>query len=264
MDRGYLELHRFVSKDRTKFFDFIIPVVPVVDGSNSYDQFIKHLTDGGIFGLFDEPFLQGLSLYIDDMRILKISATSFFLIYNSRLNIIELDHNKLMSMIAYKNLFPRDFSDLQLGKGFVFTLFDKKEQFIAEKIAQLEADIEVVKTRIEAVKSEHLTSIEELDLVTANKRERIEYDTQSYSYNAQINQQRQDSIRELDAKYATRKQAIEDREKDRIPVMESNIRKLEAEIAKIKNETLREIITRENISEIFSVTSKNEIGIISD
>ncbi|WP_310602515.1 YobI family P-loop NTPase [Anaerosporobacter sp.] len=33
----------FVSKDRTKFFDFIIPIVPVVDGSNSYDQFMKHL-----------------------------------------------------------------------------------------------------------------------------------------------------------------------------------------------------------------------------
>ena len=32
----------FVSKDRTKFFDYIVPVVPVVDSSNSYDQFISH------------------------------------------------------------------------------------------------------------------------------------------------------------------------------------------------------------------------------
>ena len=30
----------FVSKDRTKFFDYIIPVVPVIDGSNSYNQLI--------------------------------------------------------------------------------------------------------------------------------------------------------------------------------------------------------------------------------
>ena len=30
----------FVTKERTKFFDFIIPIVPVLDGSNSYDQFI--------------------------------------------------------------------------------------------------------------------------------------------------------------------------------------------------------------------------------
>lgn len=253
----------FVSKDRTKFFDFIIPIVPVVDGSNSYDQFIEHLTDGGVFGLFDELFLQGLSLYVDDMRILK-NICNEFLIYNSRLNIIELDHNKLMAMIAYKNLFPRDFSDLQLGKGFVFTLFDKKEQFLAEKIAHVGDDIEVAKARIEAAKSEHLTSIDELDLVMLNRKERIEKDTQSYNYNAQIGQLRKNSIREMNAEYNTRKQAIEDREKDQISVIKSNICNLEAEIAKIKNKTLREVITRENISEIFSVTSKNEIGIKSD
>lgn len=61
----------FVSKDRTKFFDYIIPVVPVVDSSNSYDQFISHFKEGGLFDKFDESFLQGLSLYIDDMRLLK-------------------------------------------------------------------------------------------------------------------------------------------------------------------------------------------------
>lgn len=253
----------FVSKDRTKFFDFIIPVVPVVDGSNSYDQFIKCLTDGSVFELFDEPFLQGLSLYIDDMRILK-NICNEFLIYNSRLNIIELDHSKLMAMIAYKNFFPRDFNDLQLGRGFVFTLFDKKDKFITEKIARLEADIDVARARIEAVESEHLAKIDELNLVKANKLGIIENENRSYPYYEQIRQRRQNSIQELDAEYATRKQVIEDREKDLVSVIESNIRNQEAEIDKIKNESLREIITRENISEIFSVTSKNEIGIISD
>ena len=61
----------FISKDRTKFFDYIVPVVPVVDSSNSYDQFISHLKKGGLFEKFNENFLQGLSLYIDDMRLLK-------------------------------------------------------------------------------------------------------------------------------------------------------------------------------------------------
>ena len=57
----------FDSKDRTKFFDYIIPVVPVVDSSNSYDQFISQLKSAGTFEKFDKSFLQGLSLYIDDM-----------------------------------------------------------------------------------------------------------------------------------------------------------------------------------------------------
>ena len=42
----------FISKDRTKFFDYIMPVVPVIDSSNSYDQFIAHFKAGGIFELF--------------------------------------------------------------------------------------------------------------------------------------------------------------------------------------------------------------------
>ncbi|HIF6775982.1 TPA: hypothetical protein ACX37Z_004963, partial [Serratia marcescens] len=44
----------FISKDRTKFFDYIIPVIPVVDSSNSYDQFISHFDGGGILKLFNE------------------------------------------------------------------------------------------------------------------------------------------------------------------------------------------------------------------
>ena len=112
----------FVSKDRTKFFDYIIPVVPVVDSSNSYDQFISHLKRGGIFEKFNESFLQGLSLYIDDMRLLK-NIYNEFVVYYNRLNITELDCNKMLAIVAYKNLFPRDFADLQLNQGFVYALF---------------------------------------------------------------------------------------------------------------------------------------------
>ncbi|MDK3423206.1 hypothetical protein L6161_26260, partial [Escherichia coli] len=79
----------FISKDRTKFFDYIIPVIPVVDSSNSYDQFITHFDGGGILKLFNERFLQGMSLYIDDMRILKNIYNEFQIYYN-KLNTTEL------------------------------------------------------------------------------------------------------------------------------------------------------------------------------
>lgn len=71
----------FVSKDRTKFFDYIIPIVPVVDSSNSYDQFISHFKKSGTYEKFDENFLQGLSLYIDDMRLLKNIYNEFLIYY---------------------------------------------------------------------------------------------------------------------------------------------------------------------------------------
>ena len=70
----------FVTKDRTKFFDYIIPIVPVLDGTNSYDQFIRHLKQGNILEKFDSTFLQRLALYIDDMRVLK-NVYNEFLVY---------------------------------------------------------------------------------------------------------------------------------------------------------------------------------------
>ena len=72
----------FVSKDRTKFFDYIIPIVPVVDGSNSYDQFIEHLKNNNLQNELDSKFLQGLSLYVDDMRLLKNICNEFLVYYN--------------------------------------------------------------------------------------------------------------------------------------------------------------------------------------
>ena len=106
----------FVTKDRTKFFDYIIPIVPVLDGSNSYDQFIRHLKRGKIYEKFDFVFLQRLSLYIDDMRVLK-NIYNELLVYINRLNNTDLNWDKMLAIIVYKNIFPRDFCDLQLNRG---------------------------------------------------------------------------------------------------------------------------------------------------
>ena len=41
----------------------------------------------------------------------------------------------MLAIIAYKNLFPRDFGDLQLNQGFVYTLFSKKDEFIQSPVS---------------------------------------------------------------------------------------------------------------------------------
>lgn len=131
----------FQSKDRTKFFDIIIPVVPVIDASNSYDKFLEIFKEGKIDNLFDERFLQKLSLYIDDMRLL-INIYNEFVIYRKQLmrKLDDIDAkalvnpNKLLALIAYKNIFPKDFSDLQKSKGFVYTIFLKREDYLKNRI----------------------------------------------------------------------------------------------------------------------------------
>lgn len=241
----------FVSKDRTKFFDYIIPIVPVVDSSNSYDQFISHFKKGGFFEKFDESFLQGLSLYIDDMRLLK-NIYNEFVIYFNRLNITELDCNKMLAIIAYKNLFPRDFADLQLNQGFVCTLFNNKEQFIAEEVKRLSEKISEIGHKIELAKNEHLKTIKELDAAFEDKKPIDCWN-------------RKQDLSAADAKnYAERKQAIETRLNNAIPDLESKKLSLEQELILIQNKPLCDIITRDNINKIFSITSTNEIGCITD
>lgn len=154
----------FVSKDRTKFFDFIIPVIPVVDSSNSYNQFIDLLKENNLFEKFDESFLQGLSLYIDDMRLL-INICNEFLIYINRLNITELDYNKMLAIITYKNIFPRDFSELQVNRGFIYSLFSKKSEYIELAKNDLEKRISEKEIQIKNAQNELLESIQELDSI---------------------------------------------------------------------------------------------------
>ncbi|MGL5412953.1 YobI family P-loop NTPase [Cetobacterium sp.] len=60
----------FILKDRIKFFDFIIPIIPVMDNSNSYDKILE-LFDKEYRKELNKYFLQDISLYIDDMRLLK-------------------------------------------------------------------------------------------------------------------------------------------------------------------------------------------------
>ncbi len=252
----------FVSKDRTKFFDYIVPVVPVVDSSNSYDQFISHFKKGGIFEKFDESFLQGLSLYIDDMRLLK-NIYNEFVIYFNRLNITELDCNKMLAIIAYKNLFPRDFADLQLNQGFVYTLFSKKDNFIEDEITEMKKAIDERQQRISSSKKEHLMSMRELNAAFADKY------LEGYNWSQKSDNDLSDFVMNYlrgnnKSEYMSRKQILDDKLSGNSIELHQEILNLEQNVIEIKNKQLHQIITRDNIDTIFTITSTNEIGYVTD
>lgn len=144
----------FSTKDRTKFFDFIIPVIPVVDSSNSYNKLLEFLKQY----LEEKPriskdFLEGLSLYIDDMRLLKNICNEFHL-YFTKLNNTELSANKMLALISYKNLFPQDFSNLHINQGFVFYLFRNKHIYIEKEKEKLANELSNRESLIERLKLE--------------------------------------------------------------------------------------------------------------
>ncbi|HDP6408863.1 TPA: hypothetical protein P6185_001345 [Escherichia coli] len=239
----------FISKDRTKFFDYIIPVIPVVDSSNSYDQFITHFDGGGILKLFNERFLQGMSLYIDDMRILKNIYNEFQIYYN-KLNTTELDCNKMLAIIAYKNIFPRDFSELQLNQGMVYTIFSEKDNLIIEEIKKIEKDIRDRKKEIEAINDEILNSSQEVDAI---------YDKELSRYNNHPHYNQAEKA-DIAKRRAARKESVENKFNGKIEEINELISRSRESLVDSRNKRLKEVITRENIDEIFKLTYTNEIG----
>ncbi len=249
----------FISKDRTKFFDYIIPIVPILDSSNSYEQFLKHLKDGNLLDKFNQSFLQSLSLYVDDMRILK-NIYNEFVVYIHRLNTTDLDWNKMMAMIVYKNLFPRDFSDLQLARGFVFALFEQKPLLIKKAFESAHESRKELLDRIKCAKKEILTSQQELDDAYAAKNGRLP--REGY-YNHLTPQGK-----ELEEQYYTelpkRKQAVQDNLDGNLSKLESELAEIEHDITLTQTKPLKDFVTRENIGSIFSLCHTNEIGVVNE
>lgn len=279
----------FITKNRTKFFDFIIPVVPVIDSSNSYDQFIEHFKQGGIFHLFNENFLQGLSLYVDDMRILK-NIYNEFIIYHSRLNSTELNINKLLAIVVYKNIFPRDFSDLQLGKGYVHTLFASKNEFIEQRLQDIDLQIKKINDDINSSNDEMLNSIDELDaayllvnvhvtniagnnvsayktrtqLIRAIKENKDAVYHQTYYQNLKMDVTHELKKLTENPEYIKRKEVIERKTNNQLEKLKAELQKLQAHKPIVENSHLQELITKENINTIFSVVYTNEIGEVNN
>ena len=250
----------FVSKDRTKFFDYIIPIVPIMDSSNSYEQFLKHLKEGNLLDKFNQSFLQSLSLYVDDMRILK-NIYNEFIVYFNRLNITDLDCDKMMAIIAYKNLFPRDFSDLQLARGFVFALFEQKPRLIEESLKSAKGQRQELLDRIEWAKKETLISQEELVDAYDAKNNRLP--KQPYNRNI-LTEESQKKKQQYDAELSKRRQAVQDNLEGNLPKLESELAEIEHHIALTQTKSLKEFITRENIDGIFSIIHTNEIGEVNE
>lgn len=263
----------------------MIPIVPVVDGTNSYDQFIDHFIKGGIIQTFDQDFLQGLSLYIDDMRILK-NIYNEYVIYHDRIQSTELDCNKLLAMIAYKNIFPRDFSELQLSRGFVHNLFAKKLNFIEEEKCRLETEILKRQKQIQAAENEVCILIDELDVIFFQFDGMLEIDGTGegsyesraafiramknnpdniYRRNIHGNRYRFNFIEEYnkmsqDAKYIERKQATENKSVSMLEKLKQEVNELLKTKTLLESKKLREIINKQNINKIFITTFTNEIG----
>jgi ribosomal protein S8 len=133
-------------KVRTKFFDFIIPIVPVISWSNSLVKLSEKLRAPELNLEISDQFIAGVTQYIDDMRALK-NIFNEFMLYQATLQVPASRHQKLLAIIIYKNIFPKDFAALHEQQGIIHDVFQAKETIRKKMISLKDKEIESVKTR---------------------------------------------------------------------------------------------------------------------
>ena len=151
----------FKDKARTKFFDFIVPIIPVITSTNSEQLLIDKLKESNNENLFSDNFIRDISLYIDDMRVLK-NIYNEFILYKNKLATVDLNQEKLFSFIIYKNLYPEDFAELHYDKGMIFDVFSNKRNLISILGQDITNRLKELEEIIEEVNNEHLLNIQEL------------------------------------------------------------------------------------------------------
>lgn len=119
----------FEEKEKTKFFDFIIPIIPVINTINSKEILIDKLKENNLYNELDLEYIKDIALYIDDMRTLN-NIVNEFNIYREVINISNLIQEKLFSIVILKNMYPKEFAGLQEGKGIIYDIFHNKKERI--------------------------------------------------------------------------------------------------------------------------------------
>lgn len=151
------------AKERTKFFDCIIPIIPYVNVSNSAAHFVEcfkpyigeNLTDLHLSCISD------IAPFVCDFRTIKAVAFDF------KISIKQLDEklykDNLLALLLYKNLYPKNFDKIYEGSGPLKEIFNKKSSFLKEQKQKLESRIKDKNEEVEVLEKECLESKMELN-----------------------------------------------------------------------------------------------------
>ena len=143
----------FENENRTKFFDYIYPVVPYISYTTSGEELYKLIEKYNLQNELPKTFIQNITVFVQDMRILK-NVLNEFRVYDIELNKKGIKPENLFAMILYKNVFSKDFAMLQNRDGNLYNFFNKKD----EKINELK---EKIKKNKELIINSNLNLLEE-------------------------------------------------------------------------------------------------------
>lgn len=157
----------FSKEDRTKFFDFIIPVIPVINSTNSGEILLRRLQEANANGIehdISQGFVLDIAPFISDMRILQ-NIYNEFVVYKKTLRMsqkLALSDEQMLAMLVFKNLYPSDFADIQDEKGVLKEAINDKNRFIVNQKQLIQEKIDDYSSIITNSQNDTCSSIREL------------------------------------------------------------------------------------------------------
>ena len=154
-------------KERVKFFEYIVPVIPFVNYYNAEEQLKKLIKESKIEkNIFSDDFISDITTFIDDidMRLL-VNIFQEFLVYKDIVGKISSTNEQLFAIITYKNMAPEDFNKLANRQGKLYSLLSNKDNYIRKFIEKIDKEICEKEKNIERISNEYFEDIEELKKV---------------------------------------------------------------------------------------------------
>lgn len=151
-------------KLRTKFFDFLVPIIPYVDGTNAVDKLYTELKCEGI----SSKLCDILSYYIGDMRMVYNIINEFQIYKTFKSSEAEFDINKLLTIVAYKNCYPKDFAELAERRGVLYDVMQSKDCIVKQYKDDLQANIDELDKKIKRIKECQKIDLKALRIIYLN------------------------------------------------------------------------------------------------
>ncbi|WP_244643560.1 hypothetical protein [Erwinia persicina] len=160
------------AESRTKFFDFIIPVVPVMDVRNAYSLLNDRL-GGSVAGI--QECLRVTAMYINDMRCLQ-NIVNEYLIFESVVDNTERKIN-LFSLVFYKNTFSHDYGLIDRKLSVLYRFVDdyRHLRLHDEHFLNLEGRVSFLSSKLNDTIDEYAGTSQEIreDIISSLIPERL-------------------------------------------------------------------------------------------
>ncbi|HFK5506817.1 hypothetical protein [Elizabethkingia anophelis] len=267
------------NNEKTKFFDLIVPIIPIIDYSNSNTQFIKRLKSNFIDNeIISKDIIYDVSPFINDMRSLINIINEFKIYYKIKSNENkDISGDNLFSLIILKNLYPVDFKCLQNKEGFIYKVFENKYKLYSDLKSTLKDRIDFLEKENDKILKEQQENIEELrklylyeilvqsknaatyyldqdpikieDILTTNQFEKMVELNNIFYYDYRsgkipIKFTEIENKISTETSYKDRQKIIDDKLNNKISNNKTEILKIKNEITDLKNSNLYQLLKR--------------------